>query len=105
MQRSSAPPAQAVDLRRSVRAASVVAAGAMTAFSLPLASAHAQVAAAGGDGVAASMLTTVFYAGIVGGELLAAGVIARIGIRRAIVVGLIGLGLPSLAAVCLPSYA
>jgi MFS family permease len=76
----------------------------MTAFSLPLASVHAQVAAAGVDAVGASMLTTVFYAGIVCGELLAAGVISRIGLRRATVAGLIGLGVPSLVAACWPRY-
>ena len=101
---AAAEAAATVAPHRTVRAASGVAAGAMSAFSLPLASVHAQVAAAGVDSVGASMLTSVFYAGIVCGEFVAAGVIARIGLRRATVAGLIGLGIPALVAVCWPRY-
>ena len=74
----------------------VVAAGSMTAFSLPLAAVPAQAAAAGHDPMASSLLATVFLAGIVAGELGAAAVIARIGTRAAIISGLVLLGVPSL---------
>jgi len=72
-----------------------VAAGSMTAFSLPLAAVPAQAAAVGQDLTASSLLATVFLAGIVAGELGAAAVIARIGTRAAVIAGLVLLGVPS----------
>jgi MFS family permease len=73
-----------------------VSAGAMTAFSLPLAAMPAQAAAMGHDLASSSFLATVFLAGIVAGELGAAAFIARTGTRVAILVGLVLLGAPSL---------
>ena len=73
-----------------------VSAGAMTAFSLPLAAMPAQAAATGHDLASSSFLATVFLAGIVAGELGAAAFIARTGTRVAILVGLVLLGAPSL---------